>query len=135
MWKYGPIQLLTPLLSFYYFGFIYGILFLIVLVQVAHFVLDKVGYEICRFNDAANLIQEQGTVSNIVGYLKLDKLDMSTFKKQVYSKELFSSRRISQVVVNKYGFYLWKDADVELAKSQVKRCTKNIKDDEAILKH
>jgi len=134
MWKLGPIQLLTIIGSFYYLGVIFGMLFMIVLSQVAHYVLSRMGYEIFRFNDITHVIQEDSkTFSNIVVYMEIDKLDADTLKKHVYSKDVINVRRVNQGITNKFGFCLWKDLPKEQCASQVKKCTKNIDNEQGIV--
>ena len=110
MWKFGPIQLLVIVLSFYNFGVIYGFLFMFVLSKVVNLILDNLGYEIFRFNDITHVIQEDNlTFSNIVVYMEMDRLDLDTLRNHIFRKEIFRERRLRQGIVNTLGFCLWKD--------------------------
>lgn len=133
MWEYGIIQFLIMGCSFYHFGFLYGVGFIILLVKAIHFILDKMGFELLRFNDVTHFLQEKGTFSNIVSYLVLDKIDFDTFKKHVLSNKLLSNRRMNQKIVRKFGFHLWRDLPTGMTKNQIKNSPKKLKTKQEII--
>ena len=121
MWDNGINLLLIVLFFIYQFGFIWGIPYLICFVLLFDIVAPKFGYErITNVNLAITYISESHNI-NISLYMEIDKIDFESFEKKVYQRTISAIKRMRQVPINFFGFYLWKEVDIELAREQIKK--------------
>lgn len=121
MWRYGVLHVVLITTAYYFFGFMYGILFIIGFVLAADFILDKFGYQRLNYGDLVMSMEMENGNHNIGGYFEMQKIDFDTFKQQVYERGILHIRKLKQIQVKKFGISLWKDTDNETAKHQIRK--------------
>ena len=67
--------------------------------------------------------------------MQIDKIDFDTFEQKVYQRAISAILRMRQVPINFFGFYLWKEVDIQLAREQVKRDNMHFKDEASFLEY
>ena len=61
--------------------------------------------------------------------MEIDKIDFENFEKKVHQRLITAIVRMRQVPVNYFGFYFWKEVDVQLARQQVKNLDMHFEDE------
>ena len=134
MKEYGLLQTLVLILSFYFWGPIYGIVLIAILVWVVDLVLDIFGYQRVVLGDLFCSIEPTNANHSGCTIYIMERLKFEEFKEQMIKRALMKIRRFSQVMVTRFGIKLWKDVDPRsqvdnIIKSNVKwNSIENLKD-------
>ncbi|CAI2367753.1 unnamed protein product [Moneuplotes crassus] len=135
MWEYGLFHLFVILTSYYLFGVLYGVCFLIVFVLAADKALSAIGYYRLSFGDLSLAYEYPGALNNLAGYFIMEKVDYPTFKNHFYQRAVLRIPKLRSVLVSKLGVYFWKDVGPQAGEGQLVKSSKSIKTEQECLKH
>lgn len=88
MWKYGVFHAFLLYVAFAYFGFIFGILFLVAVLKIGDFFLAKFGYIRMNYGDLSMYYEIANVNHNLAGYFIMDKIDFASFKSHIYERAI-----------------------------------------------
>ena len=135
MWDKGLNHLLLVLLFIVLFGFIWSIPYLILFVFLFDNIAPNFGYQ--RITDVDLKFVYITEVVNITYSfsLEIDKIDFEIFEKKVYQRLISAILRMRQIPVSYFGFYFWKEIDIELARQQVKKENRHFEDEASFFEY
>lgn len=118
--NYGILQAILLLAMVYFFGVIKTILGLIILFRIIIKVIDTFGYQFAVGQDIIHFFDSEKAIPNLVGYMEIKKIDFFQLASvNLYKKGIMNIRKLRQIPVNIFGFFLWKDIDSDQAIKQV----------------
>lgn len=135
MWKYGLLHFLILAGTFGYFSFWVGVLFLIVVVNLFDFVIEKYGYQRMNYGDLIMTYEKPGCNHNLVGYIIMDKIDFESFRDTIYERGVKNVFKMRTKMVKALGISFWKDLGNEEARKQLIKADTNIHTEEDAMKH
>jgi diacylglycerol O-acyltransferase len=121
MYKYGLVHLALLFAAYYMFGFIYGIVALVVFIIALDKGLDKIGYSRLTYMDLGCAYEIKCNNNHIGGYMEIEKIGYDEFKDVFVERALTKIRKLRKVLVQRLGFFLWKDIDMCDAMDQIKK--------------
>ena len=122
MEELGFVQIAILISSFYYFGLIYGLLFIIVLVYTVDAVLDRLGYERAVLGDVLFSFEPRNLNNFGVTYYIMEKIDIDLFRKEIMNRWVMQIRRFRQKLITRFGFKIWKDVGINELSESVAKC-------------
>ena len=135
MWDKGINLLIVLLFFIYQFGFIWAIPYLIFFVFILDHVIPSFGYERITNFDLMLVYLSELYNTNISIFMEIDKIDFENFEKKVHQRLITAIVRMRQVPVSYFGFYFWKEVDVQLARQQVKNLDMHFEDEASFFEY
>ena len=127
MQELGLIQIAVLVSSIYYFGIIYGLLFIVILIQTVDAVLDRFGYQRAILGDILFSFEPRNLNNFGWSYHIMEKISFELYKKEKMKRWIMQIRRFRQKLITRFGFKLWRDVELhELDEAVVKsnvKCT------------
>ena len=85
-------------------------------------VIDTFGYQFAVGQDIIHFFDSEKAIPNLVGYMEIKKIDFFQLASvNLYKKGIMNIRKLRQIPVNIFGFFLWKDIDSDQAIKQVSK--------------
>ena len=135
MWEKGLNLVLIVLLFVYLFGLIRGIPYLILFVFLFDNIAPKFGYQRITDDDLNYVYASEVRNTNYSFTLEIDKIDFESFEKKVYQRLISAILRMRQIPVSYFGFYFWKEINIELARQQVKKENMHFEDEDSFFEY
>ena len=135
MWLYGPLHIFVLYVALSNLGWLYGTLFVLILIKVTDKLLDKIGYVRFNHGDLLMTFEKPGVHQNLGVYFTVQKIDYEKFKEEIYNRGILHIRKLNQIRAHFLGMSFWKDTNFEIAKAQIKKCTKDIKTDQQCVEY
>lgn len=119
MFQYGLVHLAILITAFYLFGFIYGIVAIVLFVMGMDKLLDLIGYTRMGYMDLGCAYEIKCNNNHIGGYMEIEKIEYDEFKEVFIQKALTKIRKLRQILVQRLGFFFWKDIHICDAMAQI----------------
>ncbi|CAI2367328.1 unnamed protein product [Moneuplotes crassus] len=132
MFYYGLTNLTVLYFTYSFLGWLWGTLFLILLVKVGDKILLSCGYLRLNYGDICMSIEKPGINHNISGYAILDKENYSDFNKFIFERGVKKVFKLRSIFVKKLGILLWQDQGPQAGRDQIKLCTEEIHDEDSL---
>ena len=135
MYKYGLVHVAVLFTAYYLFGFLYGCVALVAFIIALDRVLDLVGYSRLTYMDLGCAYEIGCNNNHIGGYLEIEKIGYDEFKDAFTERALIKIRKLRQILVQRLGFFLWKDIDMCDAMDQIKKVDLKLNGHEEIVNY
>ena len=129
IWDYGIHFVLIILWFLYQYGLIWGILYLIFAAWMFDQIIKCFGYERVVSTDIFQCYTREKFCTNICVFMEIDRITHKELQDKVFQRAITAIPRMSQVPVRICGMYFWKQVDLELAKAQIVKDDKVLKDE------
>ena len=120
LFHYGLAHWILYGATIYYFGFIYGVLFIVAVYNLLHYILPPLGYGVITSSDIMPALDHPPSIQNNAAILEIEKLKFEELKEYIYKRGILNIRRLRQKVIRPFGFWFFKDVDPEEAKRSIK---------------
>lgn len=132
MYKYGLVHFTILFVLCYLYGFWGMIPALIILVNVADWVLDKLGYVRLAFMDLGCAYEIKCNANHVGGYIEIEKIDFEEFKNTFIERAVMKVRKLRFKLVKIIGYFLWKEVNICEAMDQIFVDNKVLKNHEEV---
>lgn len=134
IWKYGVAHVAIFSTFYYFLGFFWSIVALIVLFQILHYAITPFGYRFAIGNDIVHMFDTDEVPHNCLLVLEMEEISYETLRdKGFYDIAICKIEKFRQIPVNILGFFFWKDIEKEIAKKQFQRCEADIQTHDQLL--
>ena len=121
MQEFGLVQIIILISSIYYFGIIYGLLFIAMLIYTFDAVLDRFGYQRAILGDILFSFEPRNLNNFGWSYHIMEKISFELYKKVKMERWVMQTRRFRQKLITRFGIKLWRDVELhELDEAVVK---------------
>lgn len=122
-------------MHFYYFGFMWAIPMLVLDIYLFDKVLAYFGYHRMLYGDILLAYDGERRNSNIGVYAVIDKITHGEDLSKVTQRCISAIPNMRRVPVHALGIYLWKDVDVETAKTRIIKDDKELNSEKDVIEY
>ena len=109
MQEFGLVQIIILISSIYYFGIIYGLLFIAMLIYTFDAVFDRFGYQRAILGDILFSFEPRNLNNFGWSYHIMEKISFELYKKVKMERWVMQTRRFRQKLITRFGIKLWRD--------------------------